>query len=143
MPQGYQNLANVLSESLNKPDEAVEILNLAIERFPWYGPARSGRAVLLARLGKSGAARKDAEEALRLEPTAITHYQAGCVYLLTAAGADDRTRGIGCLQKALRLEPAWALQMKDDPDLNSVRRLPAFLRLTEAASIILGAVPAG
>lgn len=143
MPQGYQNLANVLSEVLNKPAEAVEVLNNAVTRFPWYTPARSGRSVLLARLGKSRDAREDAEQAIRLDPSAINYYQAGCVFLLTASNLEDRRRGMRHLRKALRLDPSWATQMREDPDLKAIKDSPEFLKLTESASHILEADSAG
>lgn len=133
MPQGYQNLANALSESQGKLDEAVKVLDCAVERFPDYTPARAGRGVLLARLGRRDAARRDADATVGSDPSGIVCYQAGCVYLLTATDPADHAKAIALLRQALRLEPAWAREMPTDPDLQAIHGSPEFRKLVAAA----------
>ena len=58
-----QNKANVLSEHLGRTEEAIRVLDTAIEHHPDYVKALAGRGVLLARLGRREAALRDAQAA--------------------------------------------------------------------------------
>ncbi len=134
--QAYQNKANALAEVLNRPADAVKVLDAAVERFPDYLLARAGRAVLLARVGKADAARKDAAAALDGSPPAVVCYQAACVYLLTAKTDADRKTGVALIRRALRLDPAWATLMPTDPDLKAVWNSDEFRQLIRAAEVM-------
>jgi serine/threonine protein kinase/tetratricopeptide (TPR) repeat protein len=134
--QAYQNKANALAEALNRPADAVTVLDTAVERFPDYLLARAGRAVLLARLGKTDAARTDAAAILDGNPPAIVCYQAACVYLLTARTDADRKAGVALLRRALRLDPTWAAVMPTDPDVKAVWNSDEFRKLIRAAEVM-------
>src|SRR5262249_51553952 len=57
-----QNRASVLSEHLGRTEEAVRVLDQVVDLHPEFLPARVGRGVLLARLGRTAAALRDADE---------------------------------------------------------------------------------
>ena len=60
-----QNKANVLAEDLGRTEEAIAALDTLLGLYPDYVPARAGRGVLHARLGRREAAHADAREACR------------------------------------------------------------------------------
>ena len=57
-----QNKANVLAEGLGRTEEAIAALDTLLALYPNYVPARAGRGVLHARLGRREAAHADARE---------------------------------------------------------------------------------
>jgi tetratricopeptide (TPR) repeat protein len=132
--QALQNKAHVLSERLGRTDEAVAVLNQALELHPDYVLARAGRAVLLARLKKNDQAIRDAVKALELEASALTHYQAACVYALTSQPTtENRSKALDHLQKAIELDPQWLRTMPRDRDLAALTMEPRFQSLLAAA----------
>src|SRR5207302_698991 len=97
-----QNKAHVLGK-LGRTAEAVQALDAAVALYPDFVPARSGRGVLLARLGEREAALRDAREALRRDTKAATLYQAAGIYALTSQQQpDDRREAFRLLAAALR-----------------------------------------
>jgi tetratricopeptide (TPR) repeat protein len=131
--EGLQNKAHVLAEFLHRTDEAVAVLDRLIELYPDYVPARAGRGVLLARLGKRAAAHADAEQSLFRDTQASTLYQVAGVYALTSREvATDRLRAFELLSAALRQGYGFDL-IDTDPDLAPIRELPEFQRLVAAA----------
>jgi serine/threonine protein kinase/Tfp pilus assembly protein PilF len=125
-----QNKANVLSEHLARPFEAVRVLHTTIELYPHFVPARAGRGVLLARLGKRREALRDAEECLRLDSQPATLYQVAGIYALTSRQEpDDRQEALFLLASALRRGYGWGL-IAIDTDLDPIRCDPEFERLT-------------
>jgi serine/threonine protein kinase/Tfp pilus assembly protein PilF len=130
---GLQNKASVLSEQLGQPHESVKVLNRAVELYPEFVPARAGRGVLLARLGKRPEARQDAEECLRLDYQPATLYQVAGIYALTSKQRpDDREEALFLLASALRKGYGWDL-IAIDSDLDPIRNLPEFRRLSARA----------
>ncbi|HEV3443111.1 MAG TPA: tetratricopeptide repeat protein, partial [Gemmataceae bacterium] len=77
-----QNKASVLAERLGSTAEAIPVLDRAIDLHPEFVPARAGRGVLLARLGKRGPALQDADECLRRDVQPGTLYQVAGIYAL-------------------------------------------------------------
>ena len=117
-----QNRAMVLSECLGRTQEAVATLDRALTLDPGFVPARVGRGVLLARLGRREDAIRDAEEALRHDTSADTVYRVACIFALTSRVApDDRARAFGMLTTALSQRSSWAEIARTDPDLNPLR----------------------
>jgi serine/threonine protein kinase/tetratricopeptide (TPR) repeat protein len=122
-----QNKAHVLAEHLSDTAGAVAALDRAVELYPAFVPARGGRAVLLARLGKREAAQRDAAECLRRDTSPRTLYQLAGVYAQTARKHPDD------LREAVRLlGAAFTAGFRDfatvdrDPDLDPIRTQPAF-----------------
>ena len=81
---GLQLKAHILAERQGKPDEAIRVLDRAVELYPEYAPAVAGRGVLLARAGRRVEAVRDAEVALVRDSRAPNLYQVGCIYALIA-----------------------------------------------------------
>jgi serine/threonine protein kinase/lipoprotein NlpI len=136
-----QNKASVLSEDLGRIDEAIPVLDKVIALEPSYVPARAGRGVLLARLGRRDAAHADAREALQRDTQPFTIYQVAGIYALTSRGhTDDRREALRLLASALR--QGFGLELLDgDHDLDPIRDLPEFRRIVEAARALRAGGP--
>ena len=128
-----QDKANVLAEDLGRTEEAVATLDRAVTLYPNDVPARAGRGVLLARLGRREAAHADARESLRRNSTPMTVYQVAGIYALTSRQVpDDRREAFRLLGSALSQGFGLDLIPKDR-DLESIRDQPEFRTLVEAA----------
>jgi tetratricopeptide (TPR) repeat protein len=114
-------LKSALLADLNRPDEAIAVLNRAVELHPDDVAVRAGRGVLRARAGKRDEALRDAQDALRRGTRPPNLYQVGCIYALTAGtNPDDRRESIRLLWGALKT--GWALDLVDrDTDLDALR----------------------
>jgi tetratricopeptide (TPR) repeat protein len=130
-----QNKAVVLSEHLGRPAEAIAALDLVVALHPDYVPARVGRGVLLARLGRRQEAHRDAEEAHGRDTSGDTSYRVACIYALTArAEPSDRPKALRMLALALGQGGHWAELARTDPDLDMLRDLDGFRDLLRAFS---------
>jgi serine/threonine protein kinase/Tfp pilus assembly protein PilF len=139
---GLQNKAHVLAERLGQNMEALEVLNTAIELYPDSVPVRSGRAVVLARLGQRAPALRDAQEALLRDTTPATLYQVACVYALTSRqDSADQLRAFELLSSALRKGYGFDL-LESDRDLDPIRGCPEFHRLVAGARALRVGRPA-
>jgi serine/threonine protein kinase/regulator of sirC expression with transglutaminase-like and TPR domain len=135
-----QDKASVLSENLNQPEPALNVLDTALTLYPDFVPALAGRGVLRARLGRRDAALHDARAALGLDHGATTVYQAACVYALTSKQEPaDRPEALRLLAEAVRKEGAWLAVARRDPDLEPIRGHPGFRDLLQALEVVLGA----
>ncbi|MFT3882443.1 MAG: serine/threonine-protein kinase [Gemmatales bacterium] len=128
-----QQKAHLLEERLGRKDEALQILNRAVELYPDHVPTLAGRGVNLARRGKRDEALKDAENALRRDSKAPNLYQVACIYALTSKiESNDRIKCFSLLWGALRT--GFGLDIVDtDPDLSVVRKEAEFQRIVADA----------
>ena len=134
-----QNKAHVLSERLNRPDEAIEALDNAIELYPELAPAVAGRGVLHARQGRRELAVTDARRSLALDRGAAARYQAACIYALTSR-KEPGDAAVAIKLLAAALDEGFGRDLIDqDADLDPIRSHPEFPRLTEAVSFSVGA----
>ena len=132
-----QDKASVLSENLGQPEQAVRLLDVAVDAHPDFVEALAGRAVLLARLGRRDAALRDARAALALDDGALTVYQAACVYALTSRQEPaDRAEALRLLAEAVRKDGSWLAVAREDRDLDPIRDRPAFRELLEALEVV-------
>jgi serine/threonine protein kinase/predicted Zn-dependent protease len=131
--EAFQDKAHVLSERLNRPQEALLALNTSIELRPDYAIARAGRGVLLARLGKRSDAIADAQAALLLDDSPSIRYQVAGIYAQTSrTQPSDRDDAIRLLAQALKAD--FGFQIIDaDPDLAPIRSDSNYIRMLEAA----------
>ncbi|MBP3955860.1 protein kinase [Gemmata sp. G18] len=131
--------AHILGERLNKPDDALAVLNRAVELHPDHVPTRAGRGVELARRGKRADALKDAHEALLRDTRPANLYQVGCIYALTAKShPEDKKEALHLLWSALKT--GFGLDMVDtDADLDPLRKDPEFTKMVAAARARLAA----
>ena len=121
-----QNQANVEGEAVGRPERAVAILDRLLKIHPDYVPGLCGRAVYLARAGRTEDALAEARRILALSDTPFTQYRVGCVYALAAAKnpalADDALRQIA---RALQYGEGHAY-LEAAADLATLRGRPAF-----------------
>ena len=98
-------------------------------------PARAGRGVLHARLGRREAAHADARETLRRDSKPFTIYQVAGIYALTSRQEPaDRREAFRLLESALNR--GFGLDLIDkDRDLDAIRDQPEFRQLVEAAQV--------
>ncbi|QEL20128.1 protein kinase domain-containing protein [Limnoglobus roseus] len=128
---GLQMKAHLLAEHLKRPTEALAVLDRAVQFYPESAPARAGRGVLLARLGKRDAALRDARDALLADLHAPNQYQVGCIYALTSkTHPGDRDEAFRLLWAGLKLGFGRDIYQTDS-DLDPIRNDPAFARMIE------------
>jgi tetratricopeptide (TPR) repeat protein len=127
------NKAAVLADRLNRPADAVAVLDQAIRHHPEQAVLWAGRAVYLARLGRRADAHTDAEEALQRSGAPAIRYQVAGVYALTSREhPEDRPEALRLLAAALRKDYGFEF-LDTDPELAPVRDLPEFKELVAAA----------
>ncbi len=128
-----QNKAHVLADRLGRQEEAVAVLNKAVELYPGFVRARIGRGVSLARLGRRAEALEDVRESLARSTGPETLYQAANVYALTSRQhPDDALECFPLVSLALR--QGFGLDAVDtDPDFDPVRNHPEFRRVVKSA----------
>lgn len=131
-----ESKAHLLAERLEQTDDAVRVLNVAVDQHPEHAAVRAARGVLLARLGQFDAARRDADEALALEASAAIEYQVAGVFALSSrASAHDRGRALELLGSALR-RGFGAELVATDEDLAPLRDEPRFQELLRAVDTL-------
>jgi tetratricopeptide (TPR) repeat protein len=128
-----QNKAHVLSERLDRNDDALLVLDREVELYPDFMPGLLGRGVVRARLGKRAEALEDAKAALDRDRGPGTFYQVANIYALTSLLApEDRETALINLSKALR--NGYGADIVDtDSDFDAIRALPEFKQIVEAA----------
>jgi serine/threonine protein kinase/Tfp pilus assembly protein PilF len=127
-----ENIAHVLADIEKKPTDAVPFLDKAVSLYPDYAPSRTGRGLLLARLGKRDAALVDAREVLKRRSDAATSFRVAGIYAQTSRqNADDAKESLRLLTAALRQGYGFEL-VERDPDLEPLHNLPHFKRLVTA-----------
>jgi len=136
-----QNLAHVLAQQPEGAEEAIQTLTRAIELYPDYAPARSGRGVLFARQGKREKAHEDAQSALLRDSRPPILFQVAGIFALTSPHHPrDRLEAFRLLSTALRQGYGQNL-IETDSDLDPVRSYPEFARLLEAARAVQALPP--
>jgi serine/threonine protein kinase/tetratricopeptide (TPR) repeat protein len=123
-----QTMAHVLSEHLQRPDDAIRALDRVLQLEPAFQKALAGRAVLHARLGNVELALADVQrlESPEVSPTAEAQYQMACsLALCSQTQSNLRTRAIKLLAQAVRQNYGGEL-MATDADLDAIRSLPEF-----------------
>jgi serine/threonine protein kinase/tetratricopeptide (TPR) repeat protein len=125
-----QNQAAVLSEQLNRPREAIKLLDQLAKLYPDLVPTYSARGVLYARLGERGPAHEDARRALtRDAANGEVLYQVANVYALTSREEPgDRTEALRLLAQALAKGYGYDV-LETDRDMDPLREDPRFADL--------------
>jgi serine/threonine protein kinase/Flp pilus assembly protein TadD len=130
---GLQQKAHLLDERLRRSEEALKVLDRAVELYPDHVPTRAGRGVNLARRGRRVEALRDAEEALRRDVKPPNLYQVACIYALTSRQErTDRLKSYELLWGALRA--GFGLDLIDtDSDFDPIRKEGEFVRIVDDA----------
>ncbi|CAN5351804.1 hypothetical protein BH11PLA2_BH11PLA2_31530 [soil metagenome] len=132
----WENIAETLSERLQRPADAIPAQSKVIELAPDSASACAGRAVIFARLGRKSEALADVETAKAKKPDALALYQMSCAVILTATVDAQRVAGLDLLRTALRKDPVWAKSMATDSDLKTVHGASEFQKLIAAAAVL-------
>jgi tetratricopeptide (TPR) repeat protein len=135
-----QNKAVVLADYLEKPKDAIAVLDRLLEQYPDYVEARAGRGVYLARIGDGKRARQDAADCLRDEPTAYRYYQMAGLYAQLAkheADGQARRESFRLLALAVRTGFADLALMDKDSDIDPIRNSNEFKTLADHARALL------
>jgi eukaryotic-like serine/threonine-protein kinase len=130
--------ASCLSEGLNRPADAVVVLDRVVRHPGATVEDRAALSVLLARLGRVDDARTRAKECLGPDTPPVPLYQAASALALTAKTPEDRAEVVAILRRVLKGDAAWAKHMTTDPDLKAVHADPAFRALVAAGKVIDG-----
>jgi tetratricopeptide (TPR) repeat protein len=131
-----QNQAYVLAEKLGRTEEAITRLDRALELYPQSVPARAGRAVLLARLGRTEAALADAGQCLAADNSPVVAFQVAGVYALAAKDDPGHAReAVRLLARAVG-QGFGGAQLDTDPDLAPLRSREEFRRLRESVAAV-------
>jgi len=140
------NLAFLLSEKLDRPAEAVAVLDRLLRTYPNLATDYTFRGLLHARLGDAAKARRDARKAVELDATGETSYRAACVYARLAAlpampdgladqPARDKDEAVRLLANALKR--GFGLDLVDrDPDLAALKDDPRRDEVVAAARLL-------
>jgi tetratricopeptide (TPR) repeat protein len=130
--------ASALSERLNRPADAAQVLDRLLATDAATVEDRAGYAVLLARLGRVDEARSRARACLGANTSAVPLYQAASALSIVAKSDADRQEVLAVLRRVLRADPTWGREMPGDPDLKAVHNEPGFRTLTDAAGVLTG-----
>ena len=132
-----QSKAAVLSEHLGRAEEAIGVLDRAIDLHRSRVRARDGRGVLHARLGRRDEALRDAQAALSLDSDPETLYRVAGIYALTSRQRPaDRGQALRLLAAAIARDPSWLPIVPGDGDLDPIRPQAEFRALIEALTRI-------
>lgn len=132
-PHALVNAAHVLSERLGMQEDALALLNRAVQAHPAHTPARANRGLVLARLGRREEAHQDARTALAACSDPKLLFLVGTLYAQTStAEAKDRDEAIRLLRLAL-LRGHGHDQIEHNRDLEPLRKTAEFKRLVSAA----------
>lgn len=131
------NKSIALSEFLDRPREAVEVLDRFLDYYPDHVGARLGRGVVLARLGECQRARRDAEHALQHDRSPFFLFQAAGLYAQISrhdTGGEAKLEAIALLRAALQKGFDDLELFKNDHDLDPVRGEADFKRLLDVVA---------
>ena len=122
-----RNSVHVFADRLNKPDQAMEVLNEILEIDEHDAQALAGRSVLLARQGKRQEAMTDVQHLLRVSKKPQVLFQAACAFSLTSSQQEqDLSKAMVLLSRAIQLEPSLLARAQTDSDLANLRKFDAY-----------------
>ena len=135
-----QNQAHVLADKMKDKDlaGALAAATRVVELYPEFAIGRSGRAVVLARLGRREDAHKEMEQAQLLSDDAEVTFQAACVYSLTSkTNPGDKAKALEFLRQAIRDGYSNLNGLGTDPDLDPIRKSQEFQGIRTAADSLI------
>jgi serine/threonine protein kinase/Tfp pilus assembly protein PilF len=135
--QAIHNQAYVLGEQLNKPADAIPLLDRELEMYPNQPGVVISRGVYHARVGHRDAALADAKRAAKMAPrTGEILYRAACIYALVSSKgndpAGDRRHAIAYLARALQSGFGYEYIVSDS-DLDPLKADENFAELRKLA----------
>jgi tetratricopeptide (TPR) repeat protein len=128
-----QNRAAALSGVAGGDEEALSTLTRAAALYPDLAEIHSGRARMLAALGRRDQAIEASDAALSLSHSPHILYQVGCAYAINCGThPEDRDQALRLVSRALR-NGFGHRELPVDEDLKPLRDDPRFVRLLKAA----------
>jgi tetratricopeptide (TPR) repeat protein len=83
-PEPMVNQAWLLGEHMGRPADALAAVDRLLALYPDHPTGQGGRAVLLARLGRTEEAVAQARQCLANASHALAYYQAGCAFAIVS-----------------------------------------------------------
>ncbi len=115
-------------------DNAIKEFTIAIQKYPNYDVAYSNRAVAYMQQQKFNKAMDDLQKAVQINPNNPTvHYNFMGLYSLQ----NQLDRSLDSLDRALELGFNDYDALRQDTDLNNVRRHPEFVKTLEKHKIFI------
>ncbi len=115
-------------------DNAIKEFTLAIQKHPPYDVAYSNRAVAYMQQKKFNKAMDDLKEAEKINPkNATVHYNFVSLYSLQ----NQLDRSLDSLDRCLELGFNNYDALRNDPDLNNVRKHPEFRKILEKHKVFI------
>jgi tetratricopeptide (TPR) repeat protein len=119
-------------------EKALLVYDEALRWYPNAAILRVDRGVLRARRGERAAALDDGLKAVRLDDSAMIHYQLACIYALISRGdAEDDDKALHHLAAALRRDLSRFNLIEGDTDLDPIRNDPRFVQIVESARALI------
>jgi tetratricopeptide (TPR) repeat protein len=113
-------------------DKAIKEFTVAIEKYPKYDIAYSDRAAAFIQQKKFNEAEADLKKALEINPNSLeAHYNLAALYSIQ----NKLDSSLQALERALELGLKDAGSLRDDTDLNNVRKRPEFRKLLKKYKI--------
>ncbi len=118
-----RNISYVLSEYLDRTEEAIERLDEILRIRPTDTEIIASRGVLHARLKNVDQAHEDATAALQQRTDARTLIHVACIYSLTSlVRTDDADKAIELINRGMTIDPSWKSKIASDPDLEPLKK---------------------
>ncbi len=115
-------------------DNAIREFSVAIEKYPRYDVAYSNRSVAYMQQQKFNKAMDDLNKAVEINPNNPTvHYNFTSLYSLQ----NQLDRSLDSLDRALELGFNNYDALRQDTDLNNVRRHPEFVKILEKHKVFI------
>lgn len=115
-------------------ENAIKEFTLAIQKYPNYAVAYSGRAVAYMQQKKFNKAHEDLKKAVELAPNdPIIHYNLAALYSLT----NKLDLALEALDRSLQLGFNDYESLRNDPDIKNLRKHPEFKRVLEKNKVFL------
>jgi tetratricopeptide (TPR) repeat protein len=131
-----QNMMHVLSDRLDRNDEALALAQDVLAKNPFDARALLTRAVLSARRGDAPGAAADVAAALEIDDSPLASLQAAGALAQLSEDDEYRRQALKLLAKALGAKPALAAFAAADPDLAPLRSGEEFQQIINAANVI-------
>jgi len=130
------NQAWILGEKLHRPHDALKVTERLLVWRPDHRNMRAGRAVLLARVGRSAEAIAEARKCLDATTHASILYKIGCVFALVSDKEPKyRPEAVQLIAKALLCGYGYE-QILRDPDLDPLRNDQVFLHIANGVKMM-------
>jgi len=130
------NQAWLLGETMNRPANALEVVDRLLALYPDHQTGRGGRAVYLARLGRNDEAIAAIRRYLADAPHPATYYRAACVFAMVSK-TDPKYRDEAVRFVAIALLRGWGHGfLLTDEDLNAIRDHEQFRKLADGVKVM-------